>query len=230
MRWGVTAVANAVDGFGKYFSSIRSLEKENQALESENAALKEQIQLAERLEKENERLRAYFEMKTMYPNLKLEEGMIISYDAGNHMTNFTLNRGTLHGIDVNMPVVVPEGIVGYVTKVGLNWCTVSTLIESSHSVGAYSVRSGAVGIVSGATSLKEGGVCKMSFTETNVDIKEGDLILSSGMGSVYPADLVVGTVTAVEMDIYSRMPVATVQPAIDFASLQYMMIVKGYAA
>lgn len=229
VRWGVTAVANGFEGFGKYFSSINALEKRNNALESENAALREQIQKAERLEQENERLRAFFEMKEQYPNLKLEEGMIISYAAGNYMTSFTLNRGTMHGIDVNMPVVVSEGIVGYVTEVGLNWCMVSTLIESSGSVGAYSVRSGAVGIVSGDAALKKDGACKMSYMETNADIQVGDLILSSGTGSVYPANLVIGTVTAVEIDAYSRTPVATVQPAVDFAALQYMMIVKGYA-
>ena len=227
-RWCVTSVGNAFEGFGKYFTSLKTLQQENQALEDENAALKEQVARAERLEKENERLRAFFEMKAAYPELTLEEGMIISYSAGNYMTSFTLNRGTMHGIAVNMPVVVPEGIVGYVTDVGLNWCMVSTLIESSGSVGAYAVRSGAVGIVSGDAALRKDGICKMSYMEPNADIKVGDLILSNGNGSVYPAELVIGYVTAVEIDAYSRTPVATVQPAVDFASLQYMMIVKGY--
>ena len=221
-------VGNTFEGFGKYFGSVKALKEENEALENENAALQEQIDRAERLEAENERLRAYLDMKSQYPNLKLEEGMIISYSAGNYMTSFTLNRGTLHGIDLKMPVVVAEGIVGYVTDVGLNWCMVSTLIESSGSVGAYVARSGAVGIVSGDASLKNDGVCKMNYMENGADIQVGDLILSSGTGSVYPADLVIGTVTAVEIDEFNRTPVAIVTPSVDFANLQYMMIVTGY--
>ena len=145
------------------------------------------------------------------------------------MTSFTLNRGTLHGVEVGMPVVVPEGIVGHVTDVGLNWCMVSTLIESNGSVGAYVVRSGSVGIVSGDASLRVDGICKMSYMESNADIQVGDLILSSGTGSVYPADLVIGSVIAVEKDEYNRTPVATIQPSVDFSSLQYMMIVTGYS-
>ena len=229
IRWCVTVIGDGFSGIGKYFSGIGTLAEQNEELERENAAVREEIGRAELLEKENERLRKYLQMKTDYPDLLLEEGMIISYSSGNYMSMFTLNRGTLHGVDVNMPVIVPEGIVGYVTDVGLNWCRVSTLIESSGSVGAYVARSGSVGIVSGDPTLKEDGICKMSYLEENADILAGDLILSSGTGSVYPADLVIGTVTAVESDEYNRTPVAIVRPAVDFASLQYMMIVVGYS-
>ena len=229
IRWCVTVIGDGFEGIGKYFSSIGSLQEQNDALKQQNNELREQIGRAERLEKENERLREYLKMKADYPKLQFEEGMVISYSSGNYMTSFTLNRGTLHGVDVGMPVVVPEGIVGYVTDVGLNWCMVSTLIESNGSVGAYVVRSGSVGIVSGDASMRKDGICKMSYMEANADIQVGDLILSSGTGSVYPADLVIGSVIAVEKDEYNRTPVATIQPAVDFASLQYMMIVTGYS-
>ena len=227
-RWCITVVGDAFEGFGKYFKSIDALTEKNEELEKENAALAEQIERAERLEKENERLRAYLDMKAAYPSLTMEEGMVISHSAGNYRTSFTLNRGTLHGIREKMPVIVPEGIVGYVTEVGLNWCMVSTVIESTGSVGAYVARSGAVGIVSGDATLKNDGLCKLSYMEANADIAPGDLILSSGNGSVYPADLVIGTVLSVEIDEYNRTPVALISPAVDLSDRQYMMIVTGY--
>lgn len=228
LRLGAAAIENAFEGFGKYFGSIQTLREENEALREENQALSDRLKQAELLERENARLREYLDVKSKHPTFLMEEGMVISYSSGNYMTSFTLNRGTLHGIKKNMPVVVREGVVGYVADVGLNWCMVSTVIETASSVGAYIPRSGATGIVSGDASLRREGVCKISYMEQNADIQVGDQVLSSGSGSVYPADLVIGEVIAVEMDEYSRALVATVKPSVNFARLQYMMIITEY--
>ncbi len=227
-RWVATAAGNAAEGFGRYFTSVDRLLEKNDALESENAALREQIDRAELLEDENERLREYLNMKTEYPSFLMEEGMIIGHAAGNSATHFTLDRGTLHGVEINMPVVVPEGIVGYVTDVGLNWCMVSTLLETASSVGAYIPRSGATGIVSGSYDARGDGVCTLSYMEAGADITVGDKVYSTGIGSVYPADLPIGEVISVEIDAYNRTPVARVRSYVDFSSLQYMMIITGY--
>ena len=228
VRWVATTVGNAFEGWGKYFQSMKALEEKNQALTEENAALKEQLQNAELLEKENERLRDYLDMKNKYPSFKMEEGMVISHSSGNYITNFTLNRGTLHGIAPNMPVVTKDGIVGYVVEVGLNWCMVSTLIETATSVGAYIPRSEVVGIVSGDYSMRQQGTCKIGYIDAAADVVVGDTVYSSGTGSVYPADLKIGTVTSIEVDEYNRTLVATVTPAVDFSSLQWVMIITGY--
>lgn len=227
-RWGVTVVGNAFEGFDRYFTGIKAVNERNEALEQEKEDLEDQLERAAMLEAENERLRAYLGMKNQYPSFTMEEGMVISHSAGNYMTSFTLNRGTLHGIGVNMPVVVEDGIVGYVTDVGLNWCMVSTIIETASSVGAYIPRSGATGIVSGDASLRREGVCKITYLEPDADIQVGDKVLSSGNGSVYPAELEIGEVIDVAVDEYSRTLVATVRPSVDFTSLQYMMIITGY--
>ena len=227
-RWCITVVGNAFEGIGRYFESVEAVHEKNEALEQENRELKERLEEAELAEMENERLRDYLGMKNQYPTFVMEEGMVISHSAGNYMTGFTLNRGTLHGIEVNMPVAVPEGIVGYVTDVGLNWCMVSTIIETASAVGAYIPRSGATGIVNGDAALRHEGVCKITYLDPNADIAVGDKVLSSGNGSVYPAELLIGEVIAVEVDEYSRTLVATVKPAVDFSDLQYMMIITGY--
>ncbi len=228
VRWVATTVGNAFEGWGKYFGSMKALNEKNQALIDENTALKEQLQNAELLEKENERLRDYLDMKNQYPSFAMEEGMIISHSSGNYITNFTLNRGTLHGIAPNMPVITKDGIVGYVVEVGLNWCMVSTLIETATSVGAYIPRSEIVGIVSGDYSMRQDGNCKIGYIDAEADVVIGDTVYSSGTGSVYPADLKIGTVTAIEIDEYNRTLVATVTPSVDFSSLKWVMIITGY--
>ena len=228
VRWLVTTIANGFEGWSLYFGNMKALNEENKALIDENEALKEQLQNAELLEKENERLRDYLDMKNKYPSFSMEEGMIISHSSGNYITNFTLNRGTLHGIAPNMPVITKDGIVGYVVEVGLNWCMVSTLIETATSVGAYIPRSEVVGIVSGDYSMRHDGTCKIGYIDAEADVQIGDTVYSSGTGSVYPADLKIGTVTAIEVDEYNRTLVATVTPAVDFSSLQWVMVITGY--
>ena len=227
-RWCVTVVGNAFEGFGRYFSSIDAMQAKNEELQSENQALREQIEAAEQLERENERLREYLDIKAKNPTFEMKEGMVIGHSSGNYATNYTLNRGTLHGIEVNMPVIVREGIVGYVTDVGLNWCMVSTVIETASSVGAYIPRSGVTGIVSGDYSMREDGVCKITYMDQGADIQVGDKVYSTGTGSVYPADLLIGEIISIELDEYSRTLVATVKPAVDFSNLQWMMIITGY--
>lgn len=228
VRWLATTIANGFEGWSLYFGNMKALNEENKALIDENEALKEQLQNAELLEKENERLRDYLDMKNKYPSFSMEEGMIISHSSGNYITNFTLNRGTLHGIAPNMPVITKDGIVGYVVEAGLNWCMVSTLIETATSVGAYIPRSEVVGIVSGDYSMRHEGTCKIGYIDAEADVQIGDTVYSSGTGSVYPADLKIGTVTAIEVDEYNRTLVATVTPAVDFSSLQWVMVITGY--
>ena len=229
LRWVVTSFGNAVEGFGRYFQSVESVHETNEELQSELNELKQRLEEAEILEAENQRLRAYLGMKEKYPSFTMEEGMIVSHSATNYMTSFTLNKGTLHGIKVNMPVVSVDGIVGCVIEVGLNWCMVSTVIENTSSVGAYIPRSGATGIVTGDASMKKEGICRMRYIEADADIQVGDRVLSNGNGVVYPAGLPIGEVVSVEVDEYSRARIANIKPYVDLSDLRYMMIITGYS-
>ncbi len=230
-RLVATLMTNAVEGFGKYFSSIDKLTEQNEALKQENAALKEQISQSGLVEKENDRLRDYLSMKSEYPSFSFEEGMVIGREASNYVTVLTLNRGTIHGVEENMPVVTKEGIVGCVSEVGLTWCKVSTILETARSVGVYLPRNGASGILSGDYSMRVDGLCKLTFVEVdakNADVQPGDAVYSSGMGSVYPPDMKVGEIVSVEIDNVSRTLIASVQPTVNFSEPDYMMIITGY--
>lgn len=229
LRWCGTALTNTVKGFDRYFTSLEEVHAENEALRQENQALKESLERAELIDAENDRLRDYYGMKQEYPSMTFEEGMILSYSSNNYVTGFTLNRGTMHGIEVNMAVVCKAGIVGYVSEVGTTWCKVLTVIESASSVGAYIPRSGATGIVSGDYTMSREGLCKFSYVEFDADVQVGDKIYSTGTGSVYPSDLPIGEVISVEADEFSRTLVATVRPTVDFSSLRYLLIVTGYS-
>ena len=228
VRWCISSVSDGFEKLGGYFKGMDSLRQENEELRQEIEEMKDRLEQAVLTEDENDRLREYLGMKKKYPSFEMEEGRIISRSSGNYMTTFTLDKGSIHGIEVNMPAITNEGIVGQVTEVGLNWCMVSTIIEMNTSAGAYIPRSGDRGIVSGDYSLRYNGVCKIEYFNADADIQVGDRVLSNGISSVYPPDLEIGTVTEVGINEYNRTPEATVTPAVDFNSLEWVIIIKGY--
>ncbi len=231
VRLVTAAFTNAADGFSKYFTSVNALSEQKDALEKENAALREQLERAQLLEQENARLRAYLSMKAEYPSFSFEEGTVIGREASNYITVLTLNRGSIHGIEQDMPVIAENGIIGCVTEVGLTWCKVSTILETARSVGVYLPRNNATGILSGDYSMRSDGLCRLTFVELDAkdaDVQPGDAVYSNGMGSVYPPDLKVGSVISVEIDNASRTLVASVKPEVDFSALEHMMIITGF--
>ena len=156
---------------------------------------------------------------------------MIGREASNYITVLTLNRGSIHGIAQDMPVIAENGIIGCVTEVGLTWCKVSTILETARSVGVYLPRNNATGILSGDYSMRSDGLCRLTFVELDAkdaDVQPGDAVYSNGMGSVYPPDLKVGSVISVEIDNASRTLVASVKPEVDFSALEHMMIITGF--
>jgi rod shape-determining protein MreC len=97
-----------------------------------------------------------------------------------------------------------------VTDVGLDFCRVVSIVESSSSVGVYVDRSQVQGVVKGDVALREDGVCLMSYS-ADADIKTGDLVYTSGgSGSSYPAGLLVGEIISITADDTTRTLVAEV--------------------
>lgn len=229
-RYVITKGAEAADGFVRYFREFDELSAENRILKDKIAELSAKLDEAEMLRDENEWLHDYLGLKAEHVDYDFEKATVIGREAGNYMTVFQLGRGSMHGIEVNMPVVTDDGIVGYVSEVGAMWCKVATIIETASSVGAYVERSGELGLVEGAYDMKGGGLCRMSYLPTDADIRVGDTILSSGIGSIYPRGLVIGKVTALTPDEYSRNLIALIEPAADLTDLRYVMILRGFNA
>lgn len=231
VRFVITKVSSGISGFVGYFREFDELSAENRILKNKISELEGKLYEAELAKEENKWLYGYLGLKREHLDFELEKASIIGREAGNYLTVLTLNRGTMHGISPDMTVVTSDGIVGYVSEVGASYCKVITLIESASSVGAYVERSGELGLVSGSYELKNKGVCKMSYLPSDTDIRVGDKILSSGIGSIYPRGLVIGTVTEISPDEYGRNLEAVIEPAALLTSdLSSVMIVKSFNA
>lgn len=228
-RFVITKTAESFEGFAMYFREFDDMHEENKALRAKLKELEEKVAKSDAIREENEWLYDYLGLSRQHPDYLLETATVVGREAGNYMTVMTLDCGSAKGIEVNMPVITDDGIVGYVSEVGLTWCKVATLIETATSVGAYVERSGEIGVVKGDYTLKNQGYCQMSYLSAESDIKVGDRIVSSGIGVVYPRGLLIGTVAEIVPDEASRTLSARIEPAVDLKDISRVMIVKDFA-
>lgn len=229
-RYVFSTVSDAAVGFVKYFKEFDDIKAENRILKDKVADLESRIDAAKAIEEENEWLYSYLGLRREHIDYEFESARVIGRESGNYMTVLTLNRGSMHGIETNMPVVTEKGIVGYVSEVGASWCKVVTILETASSVGAYVDRSGELGLVEGVYELRDKGICQMSYLPSDADIKVGDLVYSSGIGSFYPRGLLIGKVIELTPDEFSRNLIASIEPAADLSDIRNAMIIKSFTA
>lgn len=225
---GFNYVTDAIDGFSSYFTKFDDVVRENAHLKEEIAKLNNRLYQAEKTEELNEWLTAFLDMKRLHTDFTFAEATITGRENANHMTACTIDRGTVHGILEGMPVVTPDGVLGYVDEAGLTWAKVRTLIESSTSIGACIERTGALGLIEGNFSLASDGICRITYLAADADVRVGDRVVTSGTGGIYPRDLVIGYVTEVIPDEFSRTLTATVRPAAVLDDLDRVMIITSY--
>jgi len=226
--WAFTKVGEGITGFSLYFKTLEELRDENAALRAELEGYKSLVYDAELIKEENEFYSNYLGIKEEHIDFLFENATVVGREATNYRTVVTLSKGSLHGIEVNMPVITEEGLIGHITEVGSTWSKAEILTESSSAVGAYIERSGTLGVVEGTYELRAEGLCRMVYIEADADIRVGDKVLSSGIGEVYPRGLLIGKVTEVSRDERTRTLVATVEPAADLGSISKVMIITEY--
>lgn len=228
VRAAFNTVARGFRGFGEYFTQYNALKEENLSLKQELDELQSKLDRAEVALDENEWLRKYFGISETELDLELIGANVVGYETGNTDTVYMLDKGSINGIAVNMAVITEDGIVGCVTEVGLNWCKITSIVEDSFAVGAYVARTGEHGIIKGDYSRRADGTCLMSSLPENSEVKEGDLVLSSGIGSVYPVGITVGKVISVSSDPATRTKTAIIEPAAKFDGIKKVMVIKSY--
>ena len=226
--WAFTKVGEGITGFSLYFKTLEELRDENAALRAELEGYKSLVYDAELIKEENEFYSNYLGIKEEHLDFLFENATVVGREATNYRNVVTLSKGSLHGIEVNMPVITEEGLIGHITEVGSTWSKAEILTESSSAVGAYIERSGTLGVVEGTYELRTEGLCRMVYIEADADIRVGDKVLSSGIGEVYPRGLLIGKVTEVSRDERTRTIVATVEPAANLGSISKVMIITEY--
>lgn len=218
---------DSLSGFGKYFTEYNRLKQENEELRQLLEEEKKKNDLYDIATEENKWLRDFLMYSNRDPKLSFVDAVAVGRDSGDNVTSFTLNRGTLHGVGAGMAVIDENGLIGYVCEVGVSYCKVTTVVENGASVGVVCPRSGESGLLVGNYSYAASGLCEITFPNADADVAEGDIIYTSGVGSVYPYGISVGRVVSVERDSYSRKTVAKIELSAELSSVERVMIIAS---
>ena len=228
LRSGANALTNQVEQMYNYMFRYEELKSENEALKSQIAQMEEDNRLAASIQRENDRLRKLFEWKENHPDYELVDGYIIARSSTDWTSTFTIDCGSRDGIAEGMVAITENGeVVGLVTEVGSNYCTVKTVLDSSLEISATIASSGYSGMVQGAYTAADAGFLRMNYLPSAAVIRNRDQVVTAG-STVYPRNLILGYVVGVGMDDASVAKFARVEPAANIDQLEQVFILTNY--
>lgn len=207
----VLPIQLAVDMPFRAWDALTESMTERSALIAENAELKREnrensfrLQTLEALQRENQRLRALENSLVDLPGQQLMSAEILNIDLDNRQ-HFVINRGEADGVSVNQALLDVDGIVGQVTKVHQHQSEAMLITDAAHRIHVTNLRSEERTIAEG---MGDNGMLRLPYLTNEADVKEGDLLVASGMGGVFPRGRPVAIVEEINW-----------QPALDFADV-----------
>lgn len=201
---------------------------ENQQLKAQLNALYNDVIDYDKVLEENKELRVMLELKEEYNNYKFSPPCtVIARTTNDPYGSFTVDKGANDGIKPGDPVVTETGIVGVCFEVSPSTSKVRTLYSPKTAVGVYTVRTKAEGIAEGGYDLAINGRIRMSYISKESDIREGDVIVTSGSAN-YPAGQLIGTVESVEMEQNGLSKFAVIIPAEDPNTITSVFVITDY--
>lgn len=213
------------DFFGFVFN-FYDVKEENDKLKKENNELKNELVSYYSLKSENKSLKKDLSIKDTLSDYSYKGAQVVGKSSGDWSDEFVINIGSNDGVTKEMVVVAGEGLVGKVTSVGKNSAKIETLSSENISVGAAAVnRSQSEGAVRGYTDSDDKTLAEMYFLPSTTDIKEGDTVVTSGTGNIYPKNIRIGTVKSLVTDKIKGSKDAIIKPFVDFSKLQEVFVV-----
>ena len=212
---------DGVTGVWSGYISLRGLREQNEGLNSEIAGLRIELQEQRAIA---EQARSLERLLGLHETLDLltQGARIIASDATPYFSTITIDRGSLHGVQPDLAVIVPAGVVGRVVGVpGERAAKVQLLVDRNAAAGALIERTRASGVVIGTDDDR---VMRMDYVSNLEDVRVGDRIVTSGTDGIYPKGFLVGDVTAVVEGV-GLYRVIDVDPVVDFTKLEEVLVV-----
>jgi rod shape-determining protein MreC len=219
----VTWVGDAVGGVWSNYVFLVGLRGENEALRAEIERMRLDLTRLAEVEKEIDRLRGALKFKER-TGFTAIPATVIGSDVSGWFRTITIDRGSGDGVERGMAVITPDGIVGRTHEVARGASKVLLITDSNSSVDALVQRTRARGVIGGRVTP----VLEMRYVQRAEDVKVEDLVISSGMGGVFPKGLPIGVVVRVEEKSNGLFRTVEVAPAVDVTKLEQVLVVTAF--
>ena len=205
---------------------IRSLLKENEELKAQVDELTmENIRLQQdRYELTN--LRELYDLDAQYEDYDKVGARIIAKDTGNWFHSFTIDKGYNDGLAIDMNVMAGSGLVGRIIAVGPNWSKVLSIIADNSNTSGMVLSTSDNLIVTGDLELYADGVISFEKLVDSADrVVEGDKIVTANVSDKYLPGILIGYISAINVDANNLTKSGLITPAVDFEHLEEVLVI-----
>ncbi|MFH1242761.1 MAG: rod shape-determining protein MreC [Pseudomonadota bacterium] len=209
----------AEDIWSNYFYLV-NLRQENRQLRRDVDSLREESTRYRELLATHERLKELLQFKETI-NRPVLAAQVIGRDPTGWFKSIVIDKGSRAGLRPNMSVVNASGVVGRIVSVSPNYAKVLLVIDQNSAVDCLIQRSRDRGIVKGFSTE----ICKLDYMEQSSDVAVEDLVVTSGLGGVFPKGLPVGQVSEVKQNSGELFKNIKLRPAVDFSKLEEVLVI-----
>ena len=212
---------DSVSGAWNRYIWLVKTHQRNLELAQENRELRFKLQQVTEIELQNKRLRKLLAFVDELDRPALP-AQVIGEDASNWARTLIIDKGTWSGLETGMPVVAADGVVGRIIKTAPESSRVLLITDASSAVAGLVQRTRTRGVARG-----RGDDLTVEYALADSDIRVGDLLVTSGMGGVFPKGLPFGRIESVEKDPFSLFQRVRASTTVDFSHLEEVMVVVG---
>lgn len=204
------------------------LYSENEELKEEVARLRTELADYYNVKQENERLWRYYDLKAENPLYEILPATVVRRDPNDDFYSFTLDKGSSDDVAVGDPVVTENGIIGWVYRVDTYTAKVKTILSPDAKVGVIDTVSRDSGVVSGNVLYADKNLTAMTKISALNNLKEGDIVTTTGISGIYPSGLIVGEVKEIAFDEYDTSMYAVIAPFEDIRTVIDVVVITSF--
>lgn len=212
-----------------YLQALQRAQDEVAGARQALALMSQRATQAEQLMQENDRLRKLLDLRERLVT-SAQAAQILYDSADPYSRRVVVDQGERNGVETGSPVMDEAGILGQVTRVYPYLSEVTLLVDRDQAIPVLNVRTGARGVAYGDPVVSHGGGMELRFVSANADVKEGDLLTTSGMDGVYPPGFPVARVLHVERRADSAFARIYCRPVAQIEGTRHVMLLKSVAA
>lgn len=223
------ALSGGIGSVWEKYARIDEVLDQNTQLQAENAELRQQMVDYDRIKAENEAYKALANIQDANSEASYVSGFVIGRDPLDEFGGFTLDKGAADGVEMNDTVISDKGyLIGTVAEVDTTSCKVLTILHPSFNAAGVVSRTRENGIINGSADYAGDGLCTLTDLERSCETRAGDQIITTGLGGVFPPDLLVGTVQQVLPEASGKSSIAVIRPGADPRTVKHVFIITDH--
>ena len=224
-----SALSGGAASVWEKYTSIDDVMDRNEQLEAENAELRQQMVDYDRIKAENDAYKALARIQDTNSEASYVSAFVIGRDPLDEFGGFTLDQGSTDGVAVNDAIISDRGyLLGVVVEVDATSCKVMTILHPSFNAAGVISRTRENGILTGSADYAADGQCVLTNLARTTEARKGDQVITTGLGGVFPANLLVGTVQEVVPEQSGKSSSAVILPGADPRTVKHVFIITEY--